>query len=131
GLEPLKVGQRVVVKLPRLDLRFSPAELRDRLNLLDRTLTTEADALGKLRGVPRIPLLYDLHSFLFPFVHPVKKTDELVKVPFIVQEFVEGVALDKFVTEAPEYRHADGTFHGIPKAQDWYGMARELVEQFV
>lgn len=48
-------------------------------------------------------------------------------MPFVVQRLVQGLQLDEYV--AAKYPGREGKFCGIPRAADWFKLARELAER--
>ncbi len=119
--------KKVAIKLPLLKNRLSTEEAARRLNVLNAELLKESPALAKLTKLAGVAHLLDTGTF------DVEVDGGTIPgATFLVQEFVDGERLDKFMLKHFEATgQFKGQFKGIPKANDFLFWANAIAERLL
>jgi len=118
---PVSRGNTVVIKSVRIDESWPSVEVVDFIARVNRSLTKELYVLSKLKGLECVAQVFDSghHTHFL-------KDGYFVQPMFIVQGFVRGERLDKYLEEK------FGTpFTGLRGAAQWFAYADEIARCLV
>ena len=111
----LKVGQQVVVKVPKLEPEITETDAQKRLDDLDHLIRSEEMSLLRLDGLACVAQHLDSGSFYVKL-----STRKEVRSTFIVERYIKGKNLDAYM------RRKHHNFKGIPTAKEFFFWAEKL-----
>ncbi|HYP26100.1 MAG TPA: protein kinase [Blastocatellia bacterium] len=111
----------VFIKTPNVDSSRTEYEIRARLAKIYNTFIGEYQ---NRRRLERLPGVARIKNFGFYEV-TVDNTDTPVVIPYLVQEFIDGVTLQKYAKE--KLNNGNGQFMGIQNQKEWFKLAKSIV----
>lgn len=109
----------VVIKVPLLSSGLAFSELKERLDVLNKSLEREIVLKNRLRKIDCVAQIVD-----WGYVDLTQDSGIGILVLFAVQQFVEGKRLDEFVCD--EYGTEPGEFSGIPSADAFFEVSLKV-----
>lgn len=118
-------GDFVVLKFPRLDIKSFPLEkIRERIDVVHRALQSECEAMSELVETEGIAPILELGGQGWQVEKDGRK--EFLHIFHAVYDFVDGLDLDQWCAET--FPDPSGTFCGLPNAESWFLLARQMFE---
>ena len=114
----LTPGTSVFVKVPKVDLSDAYQVVTQNLTKIDNSFSREASKQAELADVPYIAHVLDKGSITI--------RNGRYSVPFLVQEFVQGIPLKEFLQT--RFATPGQPFCGLPTASDWFELAAQLTD---
>ncbi len=109
----------LVLKTVYVNWKKSPEEIFASAGQVNALLTREFLSLQRLGELPFVPRVYDFG--MMPCAIPTSSNgNENVPLTFIIQEFMTGERLDKYLANR---FGVDGNFTGIHDAKSWFDLA--------
>jgi serine/threonine protein kinase len=111
-------GDAVFIKAMKIPPAIAWQDVKGRVDRLSQNFRAEHQHAERLKDVGSIAHVLDHGTY------DVKIGNDTLEIPFLVQEFIDGLSLDEYLVKC---FGSDGRFNGIDRVKDWIALALSML----